>query len=265
MKLERIREIIKNLRLSNKTRRYKSHKLSTSKIEIENHLNLSTQSTEYGEFHLIEPDDRTISKINQKHHKAIKTLTRMNLINNPSDNRVMFFDLETAGFWNTYIFLFGCVIIQDRKADFVQGFARDYSQEHSLLSYLRELITDSDLVITFNGKSFDVPVFQKRCDYFKIRRVDDINHLDLLQLARSKINKGTLPDRRLITLERTLLNKFRTGDIPSYIIPEVYHNYVKTQNAGDIIRVIKHNIYDVITLLELVPTLYKIKDPSQFI
>jgi uncharacterized protein YprB with RNaseH-like and TPR domain len=40
-------------------------------------------------------------------------------------------------------------------------------------------------------------------------------------------------------------------DIPGEHIPDAYHHFVRTGNAVQVARIIKHNAQDLVTLLEL--------------
>ena len=41
------------------------------------------------------------------------------------------------------------------------------------------------------------------------------------------------------------------GDIPGEHIPDAYHYFVRTGNAVEVARIVKHNAQDLVTLLEL--------------
>ena len=75
-------------------------------------------------------------------------------------------------------------------------------------------------------------------------------HLDLLHAAR-RVYRGVLPDCRLETLERYVCQRRRTEDIAGHLIPEAYHHFVRTGNAIDLGRIISHNAWDLVTLLDL--------------
>jgi hypothetical protein len=71
--------------------------------------------------------------------------------------RVVFLDLETTGFSSTPLFLAGTMTLEGGRLRLRQFFAKDYSQEKSLLHRLAEFLADYDLLVSFNGKSYDVP------------------------------------------------------------------------------------------------------------
>ena len=80
--------------------------------------------------------------------------------------------------------------------------------------------------------------------------VIDPLHFDLLHESR-RVWKDVLPDCRLQTLERHVCGRFRQADIPSSEVPEAYHEFVRTENAWQIVEVLNHNLLDLVTLADL--------------
>jgi uncharacterized protein YprB with RNaseH-like and TPR domain len=60
-----------------------------------------------------------------------------------------------------------------------------------------------------------------------------------------------LPDCRLQTIEWKICGSRRSGDIPGEEIPGVYHRFVRTGEARDILTVFHHNALDLITLADI--------------
>jgi hypothetical protein len=238
MNIKKIRKIIKRLQ---KRKKYsnKSIKEIETETRLEDFLDININRTDIGEFLILTPELKEFVSIELAKNECLQNLVELQYIKNPHYDNILFLDLETSGFFNAYVFLFGCISIKGGKFKLYQGFAENYTQELPLLKHLVDEIDNSDLIVTFNGSSFDLPVIKRRCDYFRIAQPQQINHLDLLHLARKKIKKGEIPNRRLITLERYILNKYRTGDIPSRLIPRVFHNFVIDKNPRDLVRVIK--------------------------
>ena len=81
-------------------------------------------------------------------------------------------------------------------------------------------------------------------------------HLDLLQHAR-RLFKGVFSDCKLQTLEQHLCGRRRHGDTPGHLIPQLYHDFVRTANAAPIEGVFHHNPLDIITMAELLPAILK--------
>src|SRR6516162_1761131 len=102
--------------------------------------------------------------------------------------RWAFLDTETtglAGGTGTYAFLIGVGSIDSTGFRLRQFFMRDYSEEPSLLYRLAEHLSQFDVLITYNGKSYDQPLLETRFRMSRARHpFDRMQHLDLLFGAR---------------------------------------------------------------------------------
>ena len=165
--------------------------------------------------------------------------------------RIMYLDIETCGLSSSPIFLVG--VMYPTENDFIleQLFARDYTEEHPLMAYLIELMDRTDVLVTFNGKTFDYPYIKERGLLHRVFFDPDQAHFDLLHESRRRW-KEYLPDCKLQTIERYILKRHRSGDIPGEEIPEVYHNFVRTGEATRIKSVLQHNMLDLISMAEIV-------------
>ena len=187
----------------------------------------------------------------QTNHKRLSQLTpELAAIADLSPERVLFLDIETAGFHGTGLFLVGLLSHCGGAFRIRQLFARDYSEEAAVLEHLRESYGCSDAVVTFNGRAFDLPFISDRAT---IHRVDlkapEIN-LDLLHVSR-RLWKDSLPNCRLVTLEQIICGRRRTGDLPSHLIPRAYHDFVENGDARLMADVIRHNAHDLVTMAHL--------------
>ena len=75
--------------------------------------------------------------------------------------RTIFIDLETTGLSGgagTVAFLVGCGYFDLGAFQVRQFLLTSYSAERALLCAAAEFFAGADLIITFNGKTFDVPV-----------------------------------------------------------------------------------------------------------
>ena len=169
--------------------------------------------------------------------------------------RMLFLDIETCGLSAAPVFLVGLGMIVERNIVLRQLFARDYTEERALLHELGKLIRQFDFLVTFNGKSFDVPFLRDRAVHHRMRFPDEIPHLDLLWLARRRWKKD-LPDCRLKTLEWRILRRRRAGDVSGDQIPGLYHDYVKRGEPHRLLPVFHHNLLDVVAMVELIPPLF---------
>ncbi len=61
----------------------------------------------------------------------------------------------------------------------------------------------------------------------------------------------SVPDHRLITLERRICRRRREGDIPGSLIPAAYHRFVDTGESDELATIIYHNQVDLLTTMEL--------------
>jgi uncharacterized protein len=141
-----------------------------------------------------------------------------------------------------------------------QFFMRNPAEEGALLVALAEHLASYEMTVTFNGRSFDLPLLRLR--YTQNRRFLPINrevallhadrpHLDLLMPAR-KVWKRRLQSCRLINLEQMILGLQRSEeDVPGYMIPELYQQYVHTGQANAMRRVFYHNHEDIVTMVAL--------------
>ena len=162
----------------------------------------------------------------------------------------LFMDLETTGLGGTPVFLVGTMECAKEGFHFRQYFARDYSEEISIVAAISERLKNTGVLVTFNGKTFDVPYLRNRAIATGVKLNHPRSHLDLLHEAR-RAYKDELPDCRLQTLETSVCGRSRDDDIPGSEIPEAYHEYVRTGNANRITVILLHNLYDLLTMADL--------------
>ncbi|MCF8011077.1 MAG: ribonuclease H-like domain-containing protein [Clostridiales bacterium] len=164
---------------------------------------------------------------------------------------VVFLDIESTGLWaNQPLFLVGVMYCRDGELVSGQYFARYYGEEKAVLGAVDRLLQNFNVIVTYNGKSFDMPYITQRCVARGLFYRYGHYHVDLLYHARRHL-KHLLPDCRLMTLEEYLLNFRREGDIPGYLIPQTYHRFVKTGDAGLVQPVIEHNKLDLLSMARL--------------
>ena len=177
-------------------------------------------------------------------------LTPMGLPDELCPEHLIFLDLETTGLGSTPLFLIGTMVWEGGGPLVRQFFARDYSEERAALAAFLELARERRLLVSFNGKSYDVPFLRARAAANGIACRFDPPHLDLLHVGR-RLWKHELPDCRLQTLERHVCGRLRDDDIPGAFIPDAYHEYVRTGNAARMATVLEHNFLDLVTLAEI--------------
>ena len=166
----------------------------------------------------------------------------------------VFLDTETtglAGGTGTAAFLIGAGWVEGDRFRVRQYFMRDYHEEPALLQGLSDDVSNFSRLVTFNGKSFDIPLLAARFQLARRRfPLAEVPHLDLLHPAR-RLWRARLESCRLQSLEAALLGLRRRGDIPGDEIPQVYFDWVRRRDARRLERVFEHNRQDIVSLAAL--------------
>ncbi len=177
-------------------------------------------------------------------------------------NKLAFVDTETTGLGAAACpFLIGVAYYEDNKLILEQLFMRDIDDEEAVLGYFTNKFSGYT-VVSFNGKSFDIPLIKSRCILNTISPDKFAEEqYDLLHLSR-RIWKKRLESCRLNNIEEQILNFARGNDIDGSLIPELYKEYLKTGKPDDIIKIIEHNKHDIVTMSILLTRLLRIeRDP----
>ena len=191
-----------------------------------------------------------------------------NEILNTSPARWAFLDTETTGLVGgsgTYAFLIGVGRIAGDGFRVRQFFMREYVEERSVLAALEQHLSDFDVLITYNGKSYDQPLLETRYRMTRHKHpFERLGHLDLLHGAR-RLWKLRLETCRLIQLEQQILGFSREGDLPGELIPYVYFEYLRSREAQRLVPIFHHNAIDILTLAcltAIVPAAFRSTDSN---
>lgn len=167
-------------------------------------------------------------------------------------DQACFIDTETtglAGGTGTYVFMVGVGYFAGDYFRIDQYFMEDYDMEPGLVAALDEALRGYEAVVSFNGKAFDLPLIETR--FILSRRRPPLAgrpHLDLLSASR-RLWGMRLQSCRLAALEEAILEETRVGDVPGYLVPEFYFNYLRTRDPWAVKPVFDHNRQDVLSLL----------------
>ncbi len=164
--------------------------------------------------------------------------------------QVVYFDTETTGLGGVGIvpFLIGCGSVVDGGFEVRQYLIPDYSDEAAMLEVLQTEFGPEKSVVTYNGAAFDIPVVRDRLIVNRVgREIVYREHIDLLHSAR-RLFKRRLKECNLTHVERRLFEFHREDDIPGYLVPSVYFEWLSSEKLDTMAGVLTHNRNDIISL-----------------
>jgi uncharacterized protein YprB with RNaseH-like and TPR domain len=167
----------------------------------------------------------------------------------------LFLDTETSGLSSgtgIFAFLVGIGFFLEDGFHLIQYFLETPANEPAMLASLIQDISDTQILVTYNGKSFDIPLLRNRLIMNRIQNPLDVYfHADLLHITR-KIYKLFLPERNLGIVEKEIL-KFQRDEqeVPGWMVPEIYAEFLRNHDPEPIKRVLYHNQIDIVSLAAL--------------
>ena len=167
--------------------------------------------------------------------------------------RILYLDTETTGLAGAGTVAFEVGLGWQDEAGFHvrQLVMRDYPEERFLLEEIIRVAEGFDVICTFNGKTFDLPLLRNRFIMNRIRTdCLDKPHIDLLHIAR-RVWKLRLRRCNLTNLEEALLGIPRVDDLPGAMVPERFFSYLKTGDFHLLDDVLEHNEQDIVSLQNL--------------
>lgn len=174
----------------------------------------------------------------------------------------LFFDTETtglAGGSGTYAFLVGIGYYTEGEFVTEQLLMRDYADEPALLSYLSGVLAKKTSLVSFNGRSFDAQLLNTRYGMHRLAEpFGERAHLDLLYICRRLWGLSRLPDCRLETLEARVLGAPRHQDVPGWLIPTLFFDFIRDKNPAPLKGVLEHNRRDLLAMVALCSHLRKV-------
>jgi uncharacterized protein YprB with RNaseH-like and TPR domain len=166
-------------------------------------------------------------------------------------SRTIFIDLETTGLSGgagMVAFLVGCGFFDLGAFQVRQFLLTSHAGERALLAACADFFEDADLIVTYNGKTFDVPVMETRWLFHRMEpSLDGVAHFDMLHPAR-RLWRHDEQGCRLSTLERTLFDVQRVGDVPGMEIPARFFHFVRSGDPCPLEPVLEHNRIDLVSL-----------------
>jgi uncharacterized protein len=176
--------------------------------------------------------------------------------------RALFLDTETTGLSGgagTVAFLVGLAWWEAGPGGgalvLEQVLVRALGKEAPMLEHVRKRIEAASMLVTFNGKAFDLPLLRTRFVMARLAPPAEPPHLDLLHVARRvhRDRSKTVPQAcRLTALERDVLGFERVDDVISADIGARYMHFLHTGDWRSLLGVVEHNAWDVVAMAALV-------------
>jgi uncharacterized protein YprB with RNaseH-like and TPR domain len=185
----------------------------------------------------------------------------------------VFFDTETTGLSGgagTLAFLTGCGWFEPEGFRVRQWLLLSQAGEPAMLAALGRVVDDTTLLVSYNGRSFDVPLMNMRWAFHRQQNpFDDVPHFDMLPTARRlwRQREGAFDENgdsgcSLSTLERDVLGFHRDGDVPGFEIPSRYFHFLRTGDASALTGVLDHHRHDIVSLAVLMSHALRIAEPG---
>ncbi|MCA1569668.1 MAG: ribonuclease H-like domain-containing protein [Chloroflexi bacterium] len=175
-----------------------------------------------------------------------------------------YFDTETTGLSTgagTVIFLAGVARLSGGRIRVSQYLLPDYPYEPPLLRALAADLAASPRIVTYNGRTFDLPMLAARLTFHGLFR-DQATlpgiHDDLLPDAR-RLFRRPLGRARLADVESGVLGVRRASDCPGSEVPARYFGYLRGGSPDILAEVLDHNFQDVVSLVLLEAELCRLR------
>ncbi|MBA2265882.1 MAG: ribonuclease H-like domain-containing protein [Chloroflexi bacterium] len=175
-----------------------------------------------------------------------------------------YFDTETTGLSTgagTVIFLAGVARVSGGRIRVCQYLLPDYPYEPALLRALAADLASSPRIVTYNGRTFDLPMLAARLTFhglFRDQATLPGTHDDLLPDAR-RLFRRPLGGARLADVEAGVLGVRRGSDCPGSEVPGRYFGYLRGGSPDILADVLDHNFQDVVSLVLLEAELCRLR------
>lgn len=168
--------------------------------------------------------------------------------------RALYLDTETTGLGpgaGTVAFLIGLAFWDHGALVCEQLLVRQLGEEAPVLARVASRIREASMLVTYNGKSFDLPVLRTRFVMTRTPPPEEPPHLDLVHVAR-RLHKTRKIGATLGALEREVLGFVRENDVPSGEVSACYLHFLRTADPRALMGVVEHNAWDVVSMASLV-------------
>lgn len=162
----------------------------------------------------------------------------------------VYLDIETTGLIGagTIAFLVGLGRWTDEGFAVEQYLLTSRQGEEAMLDSLAGALMGKSVLVTYNGKAFDVPVLQSRYILAGMRCPFPLKaHLDFLSITKA-LGRRAPYGQSLKEAVRRFTGYTRESDIPGNMIPALYFIYEKEGDLSVLSPVLKHNFLDVVDM-----------------
>jgi uncharacterized protein YprB with RNaseH-like and TPR domain len=205
---------------------------------------------------LVDVDD-TLELLAGRSLRSSRDATEHAIAPRRAQPRLVYFDLETTGLSGgagMVAFLAGVGEWTPEGFRTTQFLLPSLAAERAMLHALNAYLGDDAVLVTYNGRTFDVPVMEVRGEMQRVPQVVcDLPHLDMLHAARRLWRMSEEGDRscRLTHLEESVLGVGRVGDVGGFEIPARFFQFVRGGSAAQLEPVLLHNRLDLLSLAAL--------------
>lgn len=175
-----------------------------------------------------------------------------------------YFDTETTGLSTgagTVIFLAGVARVDGARVTVRQYLLPDFPYEPALLKALAADLAMAPRIVTYNGRTFDLPMLAARLTVhglFRQQAALPEEHDDLLPDAR-RLFRRPLGGARLADVEAGVLGVRRATDCAGSEVPARYFGYLRGGSPDILAEVLDHNFQDVVSLVLLEAELCRLR------
>ena len=183
---------------------------------------------------------------------GIGDLTRLPEVHGLTDPDWLYIDTETTGLsggTGSLAFMVGAARYRGGgRLEMRQYVLASFAAEPHLLEQLFNWVGQEAVLVSYNGRSFDLPLLNTR---LSMHRIDvcpgSLRHLDLMYSVR-RAYRDHWPDCRLQTAEKRLLGFYRQDDLPGAEAPAAWQSWLRAGATVPLARVLDHNHQDVLSL-----------------
>ena len=179
------------------------------------------------------------------------------------ESRIAVFDIETTGLYpnRDKLILSGIVFFSPKEpATCMQYFADSIGDERNVVESTIEALSRADLIVTYNGASFDLPFLRTRAGKYGV----DANaitaiHLDIYNLVKHYSDiKRLIGSLRQKNLEYYMgISDKRSDKISGAESVAMYEEYLNVRSRRLEDEILLHNSDDIIQLAKLIPVIEK--------